>query len=430
MPNNVFCDAVPGELIIAYDNDNEIARDFIIHVQMSPSFKENHVEVVESMEQKLGSLDLRQEIRIPLQLFKLLVPKGQEVFKINWLFQKYNEFCLEKLLTWSTNATDGKESSAELQKINLSIRRPPRIVTNSFYSLASSVDLSSHSFLFTPTHEVNVNMLNLKHDDSFTPQKQILIIDSGISEISNCNIINRKNFLDAKQKDDVKDETGHGTAIALIINDVLPKAELIIYKIVDRTKFSTEWDLLAALCTANDANIINISLSYGLKDQDCKKCGRLTEEARSYVLEEVVFYLSAMGKIIVAAGGNKSQPILSYPARLEYCIAIVSLNSKLEISDFSNRSTLDQLQNKHNLVFLAPGGNLQPEEVLFENYIKTEGLGTSFASAYASAIICRIWSKNASLKASDLIKRLKFFYASKNIPGYDKSIHGNGLLKL
>jgi subtilisin family serine protease len=425
MDETVFCDAKAGELIFSHHIENVIADDFINQIREFSFYRENHVEIIESMEQKLTEIGLERETRIPLRLSRLRIPFGQEIFKINWLFQRYNELCLERLNNWFGSASAGGMSVDELTNITFAIKYPPEIVTNSFYTVASS---SNGLFSFTETHEKNLQMINHGRYGLIDPKKQVLIIDSGIAVSNSCNVISRKNFLDNKNVNDVSDETGHGTAIASIINDILPQTELLIYKVVDITKFATEWDLLAALYARNNASVINVSIAYGLEDFNCKKCGRKTEEARSIVFERVINYLYSIGKIVVAAAGNKALQTLSYPARLDHCVAIISSNTGTEISDFSNRSTQDQLQKKHDFVFLAPGGNRDPSEDVFTNFISTKGLGTSFSAAYASAIICGVWSKNESLEVPELLAKLKKDHVNKNFPTYSEETCGNGLL--
>lgn len=434
MERSVYCDAIAGELIFVHRIDNKVAEEFINLIKEPLYYRENHIRVIESMQQKLGDLDLHQDTHITLQLYRLGIPEGQEVFKINWLLQQYNRFCIERL---STRPEDGKATFE-------AITNPPDIGVNAFYEVASIDPAAAKgSFTFTKTHEENLKIIHRFKNSAVNPKKKILIIDSGISSDSRCTVIDKRNFLARKRKDhlpnetsepsktdaanlfDVTDETGHGTAIASIIEDVLPGTELIVYKIVDKNGFSTEWDLLAALCALNESSIINVSLTYGLKKVDCNKCGRLTTEARSGVLEWVAAHLSHNNKLVVAAAGNKMLPSLSYPARLNQCVAIVSVNTQLSLSDFSNHSKLDQVNGEHPFIFSAPGGNKDPEEKIFCDYIRTEGLGTSFSSAYASAIICSIWSEKDFLSVKSLLEKIKKHYVIEN---QGSQIPGNGLL--
>lgn len=422
MTQRILCDAKAGELIFCYDHSNSVAKDFIQQILELPFYQENHVEIIESMDEKLKAIGLVINPDIPLSFTRLRIPYGQELYKINWLFQLYNKLCYDRLYTCLHSP---ELPIQELEKVAYSIVFQPKIVTNSYYTMAST---PTETWTFSKFHYTNLQLININKNEPIIPKKKVLIIDSGISNNPQFNIIAKKSFLSKEYADDVADETGHGTAIASIINDVLPETELLIYKIFDKTKFATEWDLLAALCVKNDASVINVSISYGLADNQCNKCGRLTEEARSIVLDSVIEYLCKTDKIVVAAAGNKNITTLSYPARLNNCVAIMSINSNYEISDFSNRSTIDQLGNAHPLVFLAPGGNQHPPEMLFTDYIKTSGLGTSFAVAYASAIICGVWSKNESLSASELLQRVKNEHVHKDFSTYTESSCGNGLL--
>src|SRR5262249_52277901 len=149
----------------------------------------------------------------------------------------------------------------------------------------------------------------------------VLIVDTGIADDISVAATNKKNFVDPGNKAKVTDEDGHGTAIALIIREIIPEAELLFYKVVDASGRASEWDTIAALCAKHDANVVNISLAFGLRDKKgswfCNQCGRESQSSRSQVFETVIdqFKHRSVQSIVVAGAGNDGRPELTFPAR-------------------------------------------------------------------------------------------------------------------
>src|SRR5205814_1835175 len=105
-------------------------------------------------------------------------------------------------------------------------------------------------------------------------QVHIAIVDSGIADDVGLTIAEKRNLVDPNQPEKVTDEIGHGTVIALILRDLAPAAQFIIYKVADANGRVSEWDTLASLSVCAKANIVNLSLQFGLEDRVCRVCGR------------------------------------------------------------------------------------------------------------------------------------------------------------
>src|SRR5205814_4105514 len=233
------------------------------------------------------------------------------------------------------------------------------------------------------------------------------------------------------------DDYGHGTAVTEIIHDLCPTAEFIIYKVADAHGRASEWDTLAAIAVQSDAAIANISLAFGLEGGTCPHCGRESKNSRSAVFENMVRQLDKAddGPLIVAAAGNEALTELSFPARYDNVLAIESINKARELSQFSNRATIDQEGKNHQNVFVLPGGEkpagaLQPTEYVGTSSAGQEYYGTSFAAAYASGLIAALWSQPAhsSDDRQQLLDHLRA-NADQSLPNYDYTIHGNGLMQ-
>jgi subtilisin family serine protease len=208
---------------------------------------------------------------------------------------------------------------------------------------------------------------------------------------------------------------------------------LVIYKVVDSQRRATEWDTLAALVVDSGANIINMSLAFGLQDFECPRCGRRSHSSRSAVFEKLIDDLSRQNVIVVASAGNQAEPQLSFPARFANVVAIEAITQKGKLASYTNHAATDSEGNKHNRVFVLPGGNRAIEESAkpTEWMAVSNGedlVGTSFAAAYASAIIAHVWQNDPNDSADELVGQLAA-NADKKLDGYTFNDFGNGLMK-
>lgn len=224
--------------------------------------------------------------------------------------------------------------------------------------------------------------------------------------------------------------------MAEVIRNLCPSAEFIVCKVADDTGRASEWDTLMALGVDAQADIINISLAFGLDDISCSYCGRESKTSRSAVFENLLQELNddPNGPLIIAAAGNGSLRELSFPARFDNVVAVESLNKSKELSRFTNRSTIDHVGDTHRNVFVLPGGDEDQHSNVSE-YIGTstngaEYYGTSFAAAYASGLIAEFWSQSShSAKDRKTILNELRTNADTSIPNYVASTHGNGLMQ-
>ncbi len=291
------------------------------------------------------------------------------------------------------------------------------------------------TFAFSQTHTTYKQMLGWTTSSAPIPTKRVLIVDSGIDSLQGYTIVDRKNFLDVHNQQDVTDEVGHGTAIASIINDLCPNVELVIYKIANASKKVSEWDLLAALDAWNGADIVNLSIAYGFTDRVCGTCGRVSGRSRATVFERLLDQLrdSVASPLLVAAAGNDGADELYYPSRFNHVIAVESIDSSHNLSAFSNWSTTDQEHQTHPAVFVLPGGQRvkgQPAtEVVGQSANGGEYWGTSFATAYAVGLIAAVWSQpiHTTKSRTQMLDHLKAT-ADTSFPNYAFQTYGHGMM--
>ncbi len=245
-------------------------------------------------------------------------------------------------------------------------------------------------------------------------------------------------MVDPKQPSTATDDVGHGTAVTLVIADLAPHAEFTFIKVADASGRVSEWDALAGMVAKTDADVVNLSLQFGLPDQKpCSVCGRGHESAasRSAIFETIIDQLQNQPRqpFIVAAAGNSSLSELAYPARFGTVLAIGSVTSRKQLSSFSNYGNQDHTDSQHSNHFVLPGGETDP--TTREDVLTSAGgnpwSGTSLSVAFASGLIAHKLGQlgTQSLPKAGLLSSLKQRADKSLNPTYSTDTHGNGLMR-
>jgi subtilisin family serine protease len=426
-----MCDYVPGELLIGFHRDDSAAA---LLVQQIEGGQIEHVTVLDSLENRLARLGLSQRTGLTFRFFKLGVPSGDETFKISYL-QFYYKIALLEVLSEGRFTPDKNPVHQEiLGRSNFH----PQIVQNGILSVAATASAAPRTaFTFNSTHTAYRQAFGWPGTTSNGSGMKILVMDTGVDSLPAYNIVDGRNFIDDTQKQDVSDEHGHGTAMASILHDIAPGADVIVYKVADSAGISSEWTLLGGMGAISDANIINLSLEFGLGDLKCPQCGRVSHSTRSGLFENMIDDLMKLpdAPLIVGAAGNAGNAELSFPARYSNVVAIESVDGALNLSRFSNRSTTDHVGQAHQYVFVLPGGRGVPQGIPSE-YIGASASGaqhhgTSVAAAYASGIIARVWSdpQRRQWNRHQVLTYLCSNASKTSLPNYVATTHGNGLMR-
>jgi major intracellular serine protease len=205
----------------------------------------------------------------------------------------------------------------------------------------------------------------------------IAIIDSGCFDhiLLREKLIYGKNFTSEGNSQNVTDNFGHGTHIAGIIHDIIPEAQLLIIKVLDRYGYGTIDEITQGIYYALDkgANIINISIGYEDPDDELKTAIETAE--------------SKNVPVICAAGNDNT---ISYPA--QYGISVGSIDNKGNVSKFStSKATL-----------YAIGEDVKSTYVNDSYEILT---GTSMATAKMTGYIAKYIMDNKDTQIIDFIKQ-------------------------
>jgi len=145
---------------------------------------------------------------------------------------------------------------------------------------------------------------------------------------------------------------GHGLFVAGLARAVAPKANIVLYKVLDDTGRGRESDLLAALSLYSQTLVATptvINLSFGVAPS--------VEITQLETLSNVLHGLHFLGNTIVAAAGNNSsltdtKPML-YPAAFDFVVGVAAGNSEGHRSCYSN-SAISAASGKRGIA--APGG--------------------------------------------------------------------------
>jgi subtilisin family serine protease len=152
-----------------------------------------------------------------------------------------------------------------------------------------------------------------------------------------------------------QDENGHGTHVAGIsaavtnngigVAGVAPDAQLMPVRVLDAEGSGSSDDIVSGIRWAADhgADVINLSLG------ELPVVGQL--ELVNEDIEGAVDHAWAQGAVVVAAAGNDSFPLCSYPSFADHAVCVAATDRRGVPSFYSNFPV-----NKTMLGFRAPGG--------------------------------------------------------------------------
>lgn len=239
---------------------------------------------------------------------------------------------------------------------------------------------------------------------------KIAILDSGISYRTDMLV---EDYITNLDKDIgsfqlFTDATGHGTAVASIINATSNEesiqgmnqdAEVYSIQVLDGYNVGKlSWIVDGIYWSIeNDMDIINMSFG---------------TEADSEILHKAIQDAEEAGILMIAAAGNTGTEEVLYPAAYEEVIAVGATNMQGEIAEDSARG--------EQVDIYAPGESIRVNDWMFDMTIAS---GTSMACAEITAAASVIWEKDKT-KDAEFVRGLLEETANKRV---DKN-NTNGLL--
>jgi len=246
----------------------------------------------------------------------------------------------------------------------------------------------------------------------------------------------------------VEDGDGHGTHVSGIVGactnnemgvaGVAPDATVMPIQVLDEEGEGSVLDVAPAIRAATDAGAHVVNISIGTLEVNS-----VIDVLTGGVFEEVdaaIDYAIANGVVVVAAAGNESLPICTYPAIYEDIVCVGSSDNRDLNSWFGNFPIKDDDEDTIGPGVLAPGGSGQVFcDFHAENILSTypaekdgcdEGMagyrgldGTSMASPHVSGVAALVYDRFGGVRSEEngravveaIISSADDLYA----PGYD-----------
>lgn len=422
-----MCDFVPGEVLFSFPDHPGAVE--MMAAWFEHHGEEEHVRVLGRLDQRLQALDVPGEARIepPRQVWRVSVPPGQEVFKANALRRHYQL----GLIQW------GLVNDPRAPELLLDVSVEPDHLLSLAQVPGGPDGLPGGDVRLTDVHAQYRALCGVGGaPGGYGQPLTVAVVDSGVIDALAQRVVRRVDLVSPEQfgrpeEGSADDQVLHGSAVLAIIADVAPVARFMVYRVADRYGRASEWDVIAALLSMADADVVNLSLAFGFARGDCGTCGRGANSSRSLVFEHALELLTDRSRppIVVAAAGNAGDASLCYPARFPDVVAVGSLNSRLEVSGFSNTGTRDHVGAPHRRVWFLPGGDDRPGQIEAVATVGPERrplYGTSFACAYASGLIADLL---AVLPRETVRERLERATGEPMV-GYAADVHGHGRMSL
>ncbi|WP_052572892.1 S8 family serine peptidase [Haloferula sp. BvORR071] len=212
--------------------------------------------------------------------------------------------------------------------------------------------------------------LGVKGDNSaFGTGVKVGILDTGST------LPNATNTFLVNPPADAATWNGHGTAVADLIRQIAPAAELMSWRVADDNGTSNSFLLAQGLMAAIDAGVDVVNISMG-------------SSSNSPILRDAVLAAQAAGIKIFASSGNDGYDQVSYPAAYAGVVAVGAVDANGTYLNFSNRGS----------EMMAPGLDLITQWTGGQSVYFT---GTSAASPIAAGVAVATMSHGGTKLTAD-----------------------------
>ena len=232
---------------------------------------------------------------------------------------------------------------------------------------------------------------------------KVAVLDSGVEMIAGIPVYGSVNLVDTEQDLPyyMNDMTGHGTAIADIIHQICPQAEIYSVRVLDRENRGRLSDVVEGIYWCIDHDIDVINMSFGT-------------EKESEILEKAIQDASEHGIMVVGSVGNGGENAnVEFPAAFDEVIAVGAVNTSAEKTEESTTGP--------EVEIVAPGEQIQTKSVLG---LETVNSGTSMATPHVTGAAAILMLQNGEKDAGQIREVLD---AGCNPIGEEEA-YGNGLL--
>jgi subtilisin family serine protease len=258
---------------------------------------------------------------------------------------------------------------------------------------------------------------------------RIAIVDSGLDQAAlppTAQVSARFDaFASLASQPVTTDHSGHGSAVAAVINHIAPASELVIVRVFSRGhgSLSTLVNGLLLVAALPSVDVVNLSLSGN--PGACLECGRTARTGVELALERLLAAAFGDPPLIVAAAGNRSgERPLAFPAKCHGVVAVGSFEEAVV------RQTTRYLGFDSRHFFLADDGSAS---------LQRRWRGTSFACAVVSGLAAVYASGATGVtpgaappvgRRADSMLSLLTQNADRSFAAYSDARHGSGRARL
>lgn len=252
----------------------------------------------------------------------------------------------------------------------------------------------------------NYQMINSDETEETDTQKQavkVAILDSGVELLSRIPVSGSVNLVEEEQDLPyyMNDMTGHGTAVADIVHQICPDAQLYAVRVLDRENKGRLSDIVEGIYWCIDHEIDIINMSFGTSKD-------------SEILQSAIAEASAHGIMIVGSAGNGgSESDVEYPAAFEEVIAVGAVDTSAKRTQESATGPEVEL--------VAPGEQILTKSMLG---METVNSGTSMAAPHVTGAAAVLMQQDSEKSSEQIREALK----ESGNPLGDEEEYGNGIV--
>lgn len=386
--------------IVAFILVSIICSNMVVHAE-DQNIETDTNEKEESFEQTI--ITENYEITVPEENFEYLIYSGDEVTKEdkNVMENVADDTILEgdTIALYTTNDLTNEcfQNDNVIVESNISFGADTEDSTSMWMTEDAVQEIKKDE------SEWNYQMIHADRAvDVSQDTVKVAVMDSGVDFLSNINVTKSINLVEDELDitDYMNDMTGHGTAVASIINTINPDAEIYSVKVLDSQNQGTLARIVKGIywCIDNDVDIINMSFSTSVNSEILYEAMRAAEEN---------------GILLIASAGNSGNEGVEYPAKYEEVIAVGAVDNSGEITDISSVGEEVEL--------VAPGQDILVESMLG---LYTSADGTSMAAAHATGEASLLYQRDKN-KSAEFIRFLMNDSAREL---GDNNVFGNGLV--
>lgn len=231
----------------------------------------------------------------------------------------------------------------------------------------------------------NYQMINIDEMAELTNKSEssvkVAVLDSGIELLSGIPVSESINLV-AEEQDlpyYMNDMVGHGTAVADIIHQICPQAELYSVRVLDNQNRGRLSDIVKGIYWCIEQHVDIINMSFGTARE-------------SEILKKAIQDAADCGIMIVGSAGNGgSGADVEYPAAFDEVIAVGAVDTSAQKTEESTTGSEVEL--------VVPGSQIMTKSMLG---MTTVSSGTSMAAPHVTGAAALLMQQDGEKEAEEI----------------------------